>query len=111
MPKLIPGKNAILSALRAEEPILRILMSKTLQHDSKLDEIIFYARQQRVPIMNSDKQELDRVAKDVAHQGIVAFAPAQKFVDPQDIIEYAQSLDEMPFMVMLDSFGQKQLEG
>ena len=49
-----------------------------------------------------DRTKLDYVSGGATHQGIVAFAAAKDYSTVDDILEYAESRGEAPFVVVLD---------
>ena len=56
----------------------------------------------KFPIKEVDRTKLDYVSGGATHQGIVAFAPAKDYSTVDDILEYAESKGEAPFVVVLD---------
>jgi len=60
------------------------------------------ASEKKIPIHFSDKVTLDRVANGENHQGVVASVSAAPNAEIEDILAYAASRGEDPFIVILD---------
>ena len=63
------GINPVLEALKARR-VLRLRIAA--RRDKRIDEIVYQANGQKVPIERIDPQALDRLAKGAVHQGVVA---------------------------------------
>jgi 23S rRNA (guanosine2251-2'-O)-methyltransferase len=63
------GINPVLEALKARR-VLRLRL--TTRSDKRIDEIVYQANGQQIPIERVDQAALDRAAKGGVHQGVVA---------------------------------------
>lgn len=97
---IIIGRNAVIEALKADREIEKILVSGT--GEGSIKKIIAMASDKKIPIHFSDKVTLDRAADGENHQGVVASVSAAPNVEIEDILEYAASRGEDPFVIILD---------
>lgn len=97
---ILIGRNAVIEALKAEREIEKILVSGT--GEGSIKKIIAMASDKKIPIHYSDKITLDRVADGENHQGVVASVSAAPNVDIEDILAFAKSKGEDPFLIILD---------
>ncbi len=97
---IIIGRNAVIEALKADREIEKILVSGT--GEGSIKKIIAMASDKKIPLHFSDKVTLDRVADGENHQGVVASVSAAPNVELEDILDYAKSRDEDPFIIILD---------
>lgn len=97
---ILIGRNAVIEALKADREIEKILVSGT--GEGSIKKIIAMASDKKIPIHYSDKITLDRVSDGENHQGVVASVSAAPNVDIEDILAFAKSKGEDPFLVILD---------
>ncbi len=97
---IIYGKNAILESLRADKAIFRIYILD--KYKGKFGEIELLAKRKNIKIEYKSRVELSNIAKETHHQGFVAECADFEYSELDDILEYASSLGEQPFIVILD---------
>lgn len=98
------GRNAVLQALRAGTDIRRVLLARGTKRDGMLGEALEIARREKVPIVEVERDALDRMLKRGSlHQGIVAEAGEFQYVDVQDIMQAARASGEPAFLLLLDN--------
>ena len=102
MANYIIGRNTIFQSLRSGKKIHQIIVNRNLKQDKKIMEIVEEARISNVPLMYVDSKELARKSSGEVHQGILAFVPAYRYAEIDDILNYAKERNEMPFILMLD---------
>src|SRR5262245_5031094 len=98
----IYGINQVLEALKAGR-VVRVWL--TTGSDKRIDEIMYQANGQRVPIERVDQSALDRAAKGGVHQGVVAeIEDAREYSLPELVagIEGASHQLQRPLLVVLD---------
>ena len=105
--EIIMGRNPVKEAIKSGRSIDRILVTK--EHDGSLGEIVGLARDLNLVIREVDRSKLDELCmpfghngKPGNHQGIVAEIPGVEYVELNDILEYAESRNEKPFIILLD---------
>jgi len=97
---IIIGRNAVIEALKTDREIEKILVSGT--GEGSIKKIIAMASDKKIPIHFSDKVTLDRAANGENHQGVVASVAAAPNAEIEDILAYATSRGEDPFIIILD---------
>lgn len=101
---LIYGRNAVLQALRAGSDVRRVLLARGTKRDGMLGEALELARRDHIPIVEVERDALDRMVKRGSlHQGIVAEAQEFQYVELGDILTAAQASGEPPFLLLLDN--------
>lgn len=96
----IEGKNAVLEALKSGVTINKILVDKN--YASRKDEILNLASKNKIKVEFLPKTKLDAVSQVKNHQGYIAEAIEFKYCEIADILAYAYSKKEDPFVVILD---------
>lgn len=99
------GRNAVLEALRAGEPLERIYVVHG-NEDKALGRILAAAKTAHVHVAGVPRgkfQELEReIGEQVVHQGVIAIRSAAAEKELDDIFALAASRGEKPFMVLMD---------
>lgn len=94
----IYGINPVLEALKARRLVrLRI----TTRSDKRIDEIVYQANGQNVPIERVDAQTLDRLARGAVHQGVVADVEEARDYAIADLLA-PRDPHQTPLIVVLD---------
>ena len=106
-PYLLIGRNAVREAIKSGRSIDRILV--TNERDGSLGEIVTLAREQKIVVREVDRKKLDELCmpfghggKTANHQGVVAYAAGVTYCEVSDILAYAKSRGEAPFVIVLD---------
>lgn len=98
---VISGRNPVSEAVRSNRPIDKILVARGEKSGAVVG-ILAKAKQKQIPIKEVDRTKLDYITGNTNHQGIVAFAAVKEYSTVEEIFEYAESLGETPFIVVLD---------
>ncbi len=98
---IISGRNPVSEAVRSNRAIDKILVAKGEKSGAVVG-ILAKAKQKQIPIKEVDRTKLDFITGNTNHQGIVAFAAVKEYSTVEDIFEYAESLGEAPFIMVLD---------
>lgn len=98
---LISGRNPVSEAIRSGRAIDKILVAKGDKSGAVVG-IIAKAKEKKILIKEVDKTKLDFICGGENHQGIVAYAAVKEYCEVEDILEYAESRNEKPFIVILD---------
>lgn len=96
---VVAGRNAVLELLKSGKDINKLYIERGEKHGS-INEIVAIARENKVVIVEVSKQKLDMMAE--FHQGVVAVVPPFNYCDVEDILDYAKSKNEDPFIIILD---------
>lgn len=97
----VMGRNPVKEALKSGRNINKIYVSDS-DGDYSLSMIIKTAKEQGIYVQKTDRRKLDYMTSNGAHQGIVAMCSPIEFCTPDDILAYAHSKNEKPFIVVLD---------
>ncbi len=97
---IIPGRNAVIEALRASRPINKLLVAKSASFEGPLRRLIFLARERYIPVQQVEQTYLDKMFPGVAHQGVVALASAKEYVTIEHIL--AEAKEKPPLLLFLD---------
>lgn len=98
---IISGRNPVSEAVRSNRAIDKILVARGEKSGAVVG-ILAKAKQKQIPIKEVDRTKLDFITGNTNHQGIVAFAAVKEYSTVEDIFEYAESLGEAPFIMVLD---------
>ena len=100
----VVGRNAVSELLKSGRAVDKIFV-KDGAWEGSIKEIAAMARERKIPIVSCGKSKLDKLAPGMAHQGIIAFAPEKEYCSVDDIIEYARSKNEEPFILIADGIN------
>lgn len=98
------GVMPVLEALRGgERSIERVVIVEGANHH-RLREVLALARERNVPVRRVNRGELQRLAGDVNHQGVVAITAAAKYRDADEMLETLAARRETraPLVLVLD---------
>lgn len=96
---VIAGRNAVLELLKSDKDINKIFVEQGEKHGS-ITEIIARSREKKIVLVEVPKSKLDFMAEN--HQGVVAVVPPFNYCEVDDILDYAKSKNEDPFILILD---------
>lgn len=100
---IIAGRNPVLEALRAQRPINKIMIAEGALSGPLL-QIYSAAKEKNIPVQKVERQRLDKMTPDSAHQGVIAFAAAKEYVALEDILA-GVGPREQPFLILLDEIN------
>lgn len=98
---LIEGRNAVIEALRSDRQIEQILVAKGDMSGS-IKVVLSLAKQKKIVVKEVDRRKLDQMSQTESHQGVIAIVTPYTYCEVQDILDYAKSKDEKPFIIILD---------
>ena len=99
MSDILEGRNPITEALKADRDIDKILYSGI---DGSIKKILGIAKDKGIPTVKADRKKLDDLSETGNHQGVIAYVSAHRYYSVEEILEYAKSKGEHPFIVNLD---------
>ena len=97
---LIYGINAVAEALKAKSRAFSAVSVAQERHDIRLKRIIEECHKLGIPVRFMSRQELDDMAGNGAHQGVVAVSTAKQYSGLEDVI--AGKRGEYSLIVVLD---------
>jgi 23S rRNA (guanosine2251-2'-O)-methyltransferase len=101
---IIEGRNAVIEALRAGEPIDKIYLAKG-ETDRALGHIASTARAAGVVVVEADRRKLDAMSRTHAHQGVIALAAVREYATVESILQAAADRGEPPLLVVCDEIS------
>jgi 23S rRNA (guanosine2251-2'-O)-methyltransferase len=101
---MIEGRNAVIEALRAGEPIDKIYLAKG-DTDRTLGHIASAARDKGIVVVEADRHKLDAMSRTHAHQGVVALAAVREYATVESILSSAADRGEAPLLVICDEIS------
>jgi len=106
------GRNAVREALIAgRRRFERVTLAQGVAPKGPIAEIQRLAKKQRIPLSTMPRREMDRLAQGIKHQGVSATVSPYPLSTLDDILALAQSRDEMPFILALDTLEDPQNVG
>jgi len=97
---IVGGRNAVKELLSSGRDIDKIFVRRG-EREGSVKLLIGMAAARKIPIIEVDKSKLDSMFQG-AHQGIVAIAAEHNYSTVEEIIAYAESKGEKPFVVICD---------
>lgn len=102
MKQVIFGIHAVTSALEHQpDRVLRIYIQKD-RKDAKTNAIATLAEQHDISVEYLPKKEIDKLAHNANHQGVVAFSQQARVYDEQDLKQLLEGLKEPALLLVLD---------
>lgn len=92
------GRNPVLEALQAGLPIRRAYVADGVERDDRLRDILRFAADNGVPLLQATRTELDRLTGGGVHQGVALQLPAFEYADAEDVL--ADALDTTAGLVV-----------
>lgn len=98
---LVVGRNAVIELIKSGREIENILIAKG-EREGSVSKIIALAKEKGIVIKNVDRKKLDFISAGANHQGVAANVPAHEYSSVEEILDYAESRNEAPFLVICD---------
>ena len=97
----VEGRNAVRELILSGETIDRVLIADG-NHDAVINEIISLLKSKGIRFQFVKQVVLNNESVTKHHQGIIAYTTEFKYCATEDILEYAKSKNEYPFILILD---------
>lgn len=97
------GRNAVLEALQAGLPVKRAFVAEGAERDSRLRDILAFAADHGIPLLQANRTELDRLTGGGVHQGVAIQLPEYEYTDLEEILSDALHAEPAGLVVALDS--------
>ncbi len=98
---MVVGRNSVRELLASNRAIDKIYIQKGEKTGSIIP-LIADAKSKGIVTVECEKQKLDFLAPGMTHQGIVAICAEKEYCEIDDILAYAESKGEKPFVILLD---------
>ena len=97
----IEGRNSVLELLESGKDINKIYIAKGEKHGS-INKIIAKAKENKVVIVEIEKEKLNKMAQTNNPQGVIAIVPPFDYASVDDILNEAKNKNEKAFILILD---------
>ena len=97
----IEGRNSVLELLESGKDINKIYVTRGEKHGS-INKILAIAKERKIIVVEKDKRQMDEMAQEENHQGVIAIVPPFEYVEIEDILNVAKERNEDPFVLILD---------
>ena len=98
----VAGRNSVLEALRVGIPVVAVYVAEGIDRDDRVREIFKTCAEQSIPMLQTTKNELDRLTEGAVHQGLAIKLPEYEYVHPNDLMDTALQSPGTPLIVALD---------
>ena len=98
---MIIGRNAVIELLKSGREVENVLVAKG-EREGSINRIIAMCRENKIVVKTVDRKKLDFMCAGGKHQGVAANVPAHSYSSVDDILEYAKSKGEAPFIIICD---------
>ncbi|HAJ77868.1 MAG TPA: 23S rRNA (guanosine(2251)-2'-O)-methyltransferase RlmB [Clostridiales bacterium] len=99
----VEGKNAVIELFRSNTAIDKLLIQNNAKKD--LENIITLALKKRIRVSYVPKEALDRESTVKNHQGVIAVVNGYSYASLEDILSFAKSKNEEPFILLCDGIA------
>lgn len=99
---VIEGRNVVLEALRSGQTVDKLFILENC-NDGPIMSIVREAKKKNLLIQYVKKERLDQMSETKKHQGVIAYIAAYDYASLDDILNKAKSLNEDPFVIILDN--------
>ena len=100
---LVFGRNPVYEYLKSGQRVDQIFFHDKIKRNDWMDKTIQLAKEQSIKYSFVPKEKLSTLVGKENHQGVLAFISPVSYSSVEDILGYAKSLGEKPFVVILDS--------
>ena len=98
---LVIGRNAVRELLSGDADVEKVYVQRG-EREGSINLLVSMVKEKKIPLIELDRSKLDRMCANARHQGIIAVASEHEYSTVDEILEYAESLGEPPFIVLLD---------
>ncbi len=88
----VVGRNPVLEALQADMPIKAAYVAEGSERDDRLREIFKFAAEHSISLLQTTRNELDRLTGGAVHQGVALHLRSYEYAHPDDLM--ADALDD-----------------
>lgn len=97
----LEGRNPVLEALQAEQPLNRVMIAKGVS-GAVINRIRTLAKHQGINVQFVERQVLDSASETGHHQGVIAEVSAARYAQLEEVIERAAQSERDMMLVVLD---------
>lgn len=97
----VEGRNAVIELLKSDRTVNKIMVARGDRQGS-INEILKLAKQNRIIVIEVDRNKLDTLSETKHHQGVIAFVAPIEYKDVDYILNVAKERGEEPFILIAD---------
>jgi 23S rRNA (guanosine2251-2'-O)-methyltransferase len=103
------GRNPVYECLRAgRRDAFKLILAQGAKEKGTLADILALAGQRQVPVQRVNRHQLDRLGRDLNHQGVAAEVSGYPYADLEDILSLASERGVPPWLLFLDCLQDPQ---
>lgn len=96
------GLHAVESLLQNQPKRVLKLCYAQERHDKKIEQVVQAAKKHSIRVEQVSRSELDRLAQEGNHQGVVALCEKARAYTESDLKSLLEGLEQPPFLLILD---------
>jgi len=98
----IEGRNSVIEYLKSEtQKLSTVYIQMNIQVDAKLKELIDYAKQSQVQIVEVPKSKLDKMSSTGVHQGVIGVLAKYTFFKLEEMLTNIRNSNRDPFIIVV----------
>ena len=98
---MVYGRKAVIELLKSDKSIDKLFVQSG-QKEGSITMIFAEAVKKSIPIIEVEKNKLDSMINNSAHQGVIALASEKEYCSVEDILQVAEDRNEKPFILIAD---------
>jgi 23S rRNA (guanosine2251-2'-O)-methyltransferase len=102
VPEFVAGRNAVLESLRAGIPSMVLYVGPRAQQDDRVSAAVKLAADAGIVVLEATGAQLDRFTGGALHQGLALRVRPYDYAHPDDLVDRAQTVGQLPLIVALD---------
>ncbi len=98
----VAGRNPVVEALRNGVPATALHVATRIETDDRVREALRSAADRGLPVLETTRTDLDRMAGGTVHQGLVLTVPPYAYSELADVLQADAAAGRAPLVVALD---------
>lgn len=105
----LAGRNPVYETLRARRrAVKKVVLAQGITRTDVIVDILRLCNERDVPISWVDRQQVDRMAGGVNHQGVAAHVSPYPYLSLDELLDLSKQRRKRPFFLVLDSLKDPQ---
>ena len=105
----LEGRNLVIEVInRKRRRLQRIFMDKAVKRDGKIEQIVSFAHNNKIPISAVHRNVLDEMSVGGVHNGVIAYADPLPEISTEELIDASFASDEPAFFLLADELNYEQ---
>jgi 23S rRNA (guanosine2251-2'-O)-methyltransferase len=101
-PEFVAGRNPVAECVRAGVPATGLYVATGIDTDERVVSAVHGATARGIPVIETQRPELDRITGGAVHQGLALQVPPYEYAHPEDVLAQARDSGLAPLLVALD---------